>query len=98
MSKNFDPLNWYWAVDGATAQVYSSKTGQYVSVSDSNYVAWAESGGVATKIISADMLVLRIQILENSITQRRIREAVLATDGGWLAAVETQIDSLRQQL
>ena len=44
--------------------------------------------------------VIKAQIveLEASITPRRMREALLGTDGGWLAGVDAQIAALRGQL
>ncbi len=39
-----------------------------------------------------------ITVLEASITQRRTREAILGTDNGWLANVDSQIAALRAQL
>lgn len=45
-------------------------------------------------------IVAREQIvgLEATVTPRRIREAVLGIDGGWLAGVDAQIAALRGQL
>ena len=40
----------------------------------------------------------QIKALEESITLRRQREAILAKDGGWLADVDRQITELRDQL
>lgn len=40
----------------------------------------------------------QIYLLESTITARRLREAVLGTDAGWLADVESQIEVLRGQL
>jgi len=40
----------------------------------------------------------QIAAIEATITPRRMREAVLGTDNGWLAAVDAQIASLRSQL
>lgn len=40
----------------------------------------------------------QIAALEASVTPRRIREAVLGTDGGWIAGVDSQIKSLRAKL
>lgn len=40
----------------------------------------------------------QIQALEATVTQRRLREAILGTDGGWLAAIDQQIAALRAQL
>ena len=42
--------------------------------------------------------LIAIKRLEAQITPRRIREAVLGADGGWLAQQEAAIDALRGQL
>ena len=39
-----------------------------------------------------------IAALEEKVTPRRTREAILGTDNGWLADIELQIGQLRQQL
>jgi hypothetical protein len=39
-----------------------------------------------------------IAALESAITIRRTREAILGTDNGWLADIESQIATLRTQL
>lgn len=39
-----------------------------------------------------------IRILEASVTPRRIREAILEIDNGWLENVESQIAELRENL
>lgn len=36
--------------------------------------------------------------LEASVTQRRLREAALGTDGGWLANLDKQITDLRKMI
>lgn len=40
----------------------------------------------------------QIATLEATVTQRRLREATLGTDSGWLAGVDAQIAALRAQL
>ena len=40
----------------------------------------------------------QIKALEAQITPRRLREAVLGVDGGWLAQQEAAIVALREQL
>lgn len=40
----------------------------------------------------------QIVALESQQTPRRIREALLGTDNGWLADIESQIEALREQL
>lgn len=41
---------------------------------------------------------VQLQQLESQITPRRTREAILGTDNGWLADIESQIAVLRTQL
>ena len=36
-----------------------------------------------------------IVLLEASVTDRRLREAILGTDGGWLSNINAQIASMR---
>lgn len=47
---SYTPQNWYWIVGGSTAQVFSSKAGDYVPVADATYAAWLAAGNVPTKI------------------------------------------------
>lgn len=47
---------------------------------------------------AADVARLAIQVLESSVTHRRLREAVLNVDNGWLQNLESQIVALRSQL
>lgn len=44
------------------------------------------------------LILSQIAEKESTITQRRLREAVLGIDGGWLAAKDTEIAALRDQL
>lgn len=98
MSKHYNPLNWYWIVDGDQTHVYSSSAGDYVSTTDQTYLDWEAAGGIPTRITGPDMLLLRIDFLEAKITPRRYREAALGTDGGWLSSLDRQIATLRAQL
>lgn len=43
-------------------------------------------------------LKTQIAVLESSVTPRRIREAVLGIDNGWLADIDAQVSILRSQL
>lgn len=72
---NYNRKNWYWSVAGNPTQVYSSASASYVSVSDTTYAAWCASGGVATPIDADGMLLMRIDILEDSVTPRMSQEA-----------------------
>ncbi len=49
--------------------------------------------------LSGDAVVLaQITALEASISVRRIREAIVGTDGGWLVTLNSQIVDLRKHL
>lgn len=47
---------------------------------------------------AADQIRYNILVLEASITHRRMREAILGIDNGWLQNVDAQIVALRAQL
>ena len=49
-------------------------------------------------LTSNQMIIQQIAALESTVTQRRIREAALGTDGGWLLALDGQIAALRANL
>lgn len=51
MSKDYNPIDWYWIVGGET-RVFSSKAGNFVQPSNAAYVAWVAEGGVPTRIAS----------------------------------------------
>lgn len=54
---------------------------------------------VFTKPIPQNQDILRqIYELELNVTPRRVREAILGIDNGWLSNVESEIDALREQL
>ena len=45
-----------------------------------------------------DAIRIQISVLEASITTRRLREATLGNDNGWLADIDGQIAALRGKL
>lgn len=45
-----------------------------------------------------EVIKSQIDVLESQVTQRRIREAVLGIDNGWLQSLNEQIAVLRSQL
>lgn len=47
---------------------------------------------------AANLIKQQIATLESTVTERRIREAILGTDNGWLATVNAQIVALRKGL
>lgn len=50
--KTYNPFNWYWAVAGSTTHVFSSFTGNYVTVDDETFVAWKADGTNPTRILN----------------------------------------------
>jgi hypothetical protein len=54
--KTYNPANWYWAVAGDAARVYSSAVGDYVLVADPAYVLWRQDDTRPTPIASVDEL------------------------------------------
>jgi hypothetical protein len=57
----YNSRNWYWVVAGSTAQVWSSASLSYASVTDATYEAWLASGNRATNIGSAAELIQVMQ-------------------------------------
>ena len=50
------------------------------------------------KPTARETVLSELAALEMSVTPRRIREAVLGVDDGWLKAVNDNIEQLREQL
>lgn len=65
---------------------------------DAAEISDTEAAALAPRPTAADLIKLQIAELETTVTPRRIREAVLGIDGGWLAALDAQIAALRAQL
>ena len=61
-------------------------------------IAEAEADAIRAALIPAPTVHDQIAALESTITPRRIREAVLGSDSGWLANMAAQIVALRAQL
>lgn len=58
-----------------------------------------EAARLADEVAQPKRLIRQqILALESQVTQRRLREAVLGTDNGWLSDIESQIAALRSQL
>ena len=59
----------------------------------------AAAQALSDKFIAHDDNVLtQIDVIEDSITDRRLREAILGTDSGWLTTTNQQIAALRATL
>jgi len=70
----------------------------YVEMTDEEAAAFnAEQAANIAAQVKEDIKV-QIAKLESTITSRRLREAVLGTDAGWLANINSQIATLRSQL
>lgn len=67
------------------------------------YLKWLAEGNTPEPSQSSEDARLKaiknqIQALEAKVTARRVREAILRVDGGWLIAIDTKIQNLRNQL
>jgi len=60
--------------------------------------AWSGTAWQPTVATSNGPILAQIAVLESSVSERRIREAVLNIDNGWLKSLNDQIAALRAQL
>lgn len=68
--------------------LYASNTEKFEDISDT----WSLAPNVNEPVL------IQISELELSVTPRRIREATLGVDNGWLADVDAKIKALRKKL
>jgi hypothetical protein len=52
MPSDYNPIDWYWFVNGDETRVFSSKSGSFVQPSDAAYAAWLAQGNAPTRIAS----------------------------------------------
>jgi hypothetical protein len=57
---------------------------------------WPEVPGPDAEA-APDQALAKIRELEATVTPRRLRESILGIDGGWLKALDAQIDALRSK-
>lgn len=57
---------------------------------------WVE--GASIEPDPKQVIIEQITAIESTITQRRIREAALGIDGGWLAQKDAEIAELRKSI
>jgi hypothetical protein len=48
----YNPLDWYWRVNGDQTKVYGSLRGDYAATADATYQAWLAAGNLPTTIES----------------------------------------------
>lgn len=67
---------------------------------DPSFVTEYEStyNAAIAKRDSYNVIKYQIDVLESSITDRRLREAILGIDNGWLSGINNEILNLRSQL
>jgi hypothetical protein len=53
----YNPVDWYWIVNGDETQVYSSARSAKVAAVDATYQSWIEAGGTPTRIDTMDNLI-----------------------------------------
>jgi hypothetical protein len=65
------------------------------------YQEWLAAGNTPDPVDRPDpsmAIIEQIAALESQVTDRRIREAVLGVDGGWLKEQDAKISALREHL
>ena len=95
---NYNSADHYWVVQNDITHVFSSLQQNYVANDDATYLEWLSKGKTPTIIDEDGMFMLRIQMLEERQSPRRLREALTGNDGGWMQDIETKISTLRAQL
>lgn len=80
----------------ATVPSYDENT--HIAVWDETSGIWAVEEIPVYTPSPEEIILSEIRLLEARVTARRIREAVLGIDGGWLADREEEIAALRSQL
>jgi hypothetical protein len=89
-------------------ELFNIETGEVLTTCENNTTVfggfWGElqsQGKTAWREIAVPAnaeIKKQIMVLESLQTPRRVREAMLGTDNGWLTSLETQIAALRAQL
>lgn len=89
-----------------TTTILRIEDGAYIPADPTNadyqeYQIWLAEGNAplpAEAPSKRDNLLHQIAFLESQVTSRRVREAVLGVDNGWLKDLDAQILALRSQL
>ena len=68
--------------------------GDCIAISDEE----ANELQIPSPLTQNEIVISKIVKLESSVTERRIREAILGTDDGWLNSLNDQIEVLRSTL
>lgn len=87
----------------SAATTWITKAGTTLIQSSTANIDWIYDGTnftppMGTALSGRQIALNNITNLESSVTQRRIRDAILGTDNGWLKNVEEQIATIRSTL
>ena len=88
----------YVTVNGDMTKVFCASSASFVGVTDATFAAWKASGFTVANLENNDALIFQMQRLEALQTPRRLREAALGIDSGWLKGVNDQIVAIREQI
>jgi hypothetical protein len=72
--------------------------GQEVPLTEEEVAEFHAKEAAAEREAQKVSVINQIKALEAQITPRRLREAILGTDKGWLQNVDSQLAALRHQL
>lgn len=89
---------WKIAPDFRGKEVYDQATGELVEIKEIGALPVNVALTLPDHIAVKNAILSQIYAIESSITSRRMREAMLGTDKGWLAAADEKIAELRKTL
>lgn len=89
-----------WEYQADNRGTWFKPTGEQVNIIELGIVdpTWSKTAPLPVPPTPRELVLAEIHSLEASITNRRLREAVLGTDNGWLAGIDAQIAVLRAGL
>lgn len=89
----------YYKDQSDRVHVLDSDEFEYLLPTGCERISKEEADRISALIANPPLTVLQqIEALEATATPRRLREAALGTDAGWLANLDAQIAALRAQL
>ena len=88
----------YYKAPDNTVHFLDNPEFEYLLPHGSLKITDKEADGLKPKPSAQDLIKQKIAVLESQQTPRRVREAALGLDNGWLKNLESEIAALRSQL
>lgn len=96
----FNKVSRSWEYYADNRGIWYKSTGEKLNIIELGEidVTYTKTAPLPAMPTPQELVLAEIQTLEASITQRRLREALLGVDNGWLAGIDAQIVVLRASL